>query len=117
MERAPGTHAIGFQEELGLVSDHPRKVLRPPSLNETDLGASDELGLHQSVGLVLRGTQGIAAGQWIGAAKLKHPRREQGVHGRIAHDNTLEVQVVRPLGCHRLIVRMHKLHIRRQAVG
>ena len=117
MERAPGTHAIGFQEELGLVSDHPRKVLRPPSLNETDLGASDELGLHQSVGLVLRGAEGIAASQRIGAAKLQHPRREQGAHGRIAHDNTLEVQVVRPLGCHRLIVRMHKLHIRRQAVG
>ena len=56
VERASGAHAIGFQEELGLVSDHPCKVLRPPSLNETDLGASDELGLHQSVGLVLRGT-------------------------------------------------------------
>ena len=117
MERASGAHTVGFQEELGLVSDHPSKVLRPPSLNETDLGASDELGLHQSIGLVLRGTQGIAAGQWIGAAKLQHPRREQGAHGRIAHDNTLEVQVVRPLGCNRLIVRMHKLHIRRQAVG
>ena len=117
VERASGAHAIGFQEELGLVSDHPRKVLRPPSLNETDLGASDELGLHQSVGLVLRGAKGVAASQRICAAKLQHPRREQGAHGRIAHDNTLEVQVVRPLGRHRLIVRMHKLHVRRQAVG
>ena len=117
VERASGAHAIRFQEELGLGADHPREVLRPPSLNETDLGASDELGLHQSVGLVLRGTQGIAASQRIGTTKLQHPRREQGAHGRIAHDNTLEVQVVRPLGCHRLIVRMHKLHVSRQAVG